>query len=63
MTQLGIEIVAMRARAESDAARLGVMLTDSAAALGKAQAAHREIERAYRIASDTLALWRDRDRA
>ena len=54
------DIADMRARAESDAARLGTMLTDSAAALDRAHAAHRQLECAYRIASDTLALWRDK---
>lgn len=60
MTQSGIGLADMRARAESDVERLGTMLTDSAAALDKARAAHREIERAYSIATHTLALWQNR---
>ena len=59
-TYANTDIADMRARAESDVERLGTMLTDSAAALDKARAAHLEIERAYRIASDTVNLWRDK---
>ena len=58
-TYANTDIADMRARAESDVERLGTMLTDSAKALDIARAAHYEIERAYRIASDTLNLWRD----
>ena len=59
-TYANTDIADMRARAESDAARLGTMLTDSAKALDIARLAHLEIERAYRIASDTVNLWRDK---
>ena len=59
-TYANTDIAEMRARAESDVARLGTMLTDSGAALDIARAAHRELERAYSIAFNTLALWRDK---